>query len=168
MSTTPLYKLKTEDGQIVEVERKLLKFSTFINQKLIDAGCTDANCKEMEPIAVPCHSEALRLVIRWLNKHHTTLPKTTKVKYDRFSNWDKEFFKMETPRLFGLISASYALGIEDLMNMGCSTAAQLIKGKSTAEIRQIYGIKSDKEQMEEALANGGEGTSTATFTYDSD
>lgn len=33
------------------------------------------------------------------------------------------------------------------MNMGCCAAAEMIRGKSTAEIRRIYNIKADDQSL---------------------
>ncbi|CAA90636.1 Skp1-related protein [Caenorhabditis elegans] len=168
--SAPLYKLKSEDGQIFNVERGPMKFCAFINQKFIDHGVNDRNCERADPILVPFHSSIVQAVIEWLY-HYQDNPlarRDSKIRYHDFSEWDKQFFNVESGVLFALLNASHALGVEDLMNMGCAAAAELIRGKSTEEIRKIYGIRSDEEQMEEALANGGEGTSAMTFTTDSD
>ncbi|CAO4386782.1 unnamed protein product [Caenorhabditis nigoni] len=161
-----LYKLKSEDGQMFEVERAPMIVSSFINQKFIDQGANDRNCDRMEPILLPFHGSIISMIIKWLYHHQNEAPMSKKLRYCEFQDWDKEFFKMESGVLFALLNAAHALGIEDLMNMGCSAAAELIRGKNTEEIRKIYGIRTDEEQMEDALAAGGEGTSTTTFTVD--
>ncbi|CAL2027486.1 unnamed protein product [Caenorhabditis brenneri] len=163
-----LYKLKSEDGQIFAVERFPMKFSAYINQKWIDLGINDRNVDKMDPVLVPYHSSVVALVIEWLYHHQHSIPKDPKTRYPEFPEWDKQFFKMDSGQLFALLNASHGLGIEDLMNMGCAAAAELIRGKNCEEIRKIYGIRSDEEQMEEALSQGGEGSSTTSFAVDKD
>ncbi|CAL2051400.1 unnamed protein product [Caenorhabditis brenneri] len=146
-----LYKLKSEDGQIFMVERIPMKYSSFINQKFIDLGINDRNCDK---------------IIEWLYHHQHKYPTGLDCRYADLDDWDKEFFKMQSGELFELISATHSLGIKEMMNMGCSAAAQLINGKSTKEMREILGIRTDEERMELALANGGEGSSTTSFVVD--
>ncbi|EGT40552.1 CBN-SKR-20 protein [Caenorhabditis brenneri] len=161
-----LYKLKSEDGQIFMVERIPMKYSSFINQKFIDLGINDRNCDKVDPILVPCHSSAFEKIIEWLYHHQHKYPSGLDCRYADLDDWDKEFFKMQSGELFELISATHSLGIKEMMNMGCSAAAQLINGKSTKEMREILGIRTDEERMELALANGGEGSSTTSFVVD--
>ncbi|EFP03557.1 hypothetical protein GCK72_025401 [Caenorhabditis remanei] len=166
MTTTKRFKLISEDGHEFIISKVALRASKFIVDKLAEAGITEENCETMDPILVPFHHVLVKQCVDWLNHHQCDAPKTRKIKYKHFSKWDKKFFKMESGELFALLNASHALGIDELMNMGCAVAAELIRGKNVEEIRKIYGIKSDEEQMEELLANGGEGTSTMTFTVE--
>ncbi len=65
---------------------------------------------------------------------------------DDISEWDRKFMSdIEKNRemLFDLIEAANFLHIKGLLDLGCKTAANQIKGKSAEEVRQLWNIKCD-------------------------
>ncbi|CAI2355883.1 unnamed protein product [Caenorhabditis sp. 36 PRJEB53466] len=154
-----MYKLKSEDGQVFETDRMALKKSSVFEQHLLANGIDDSNSSEMQPFLVPYPGIVIEMIIRWLNHHRDDRPRQRRTLYRDISHWDKEFLKVDTGVLFKMLNASHYLKIEELTHQGCAAAAELIRGKSTEEIRKIYGIKSEEEQMEEDIANGLPGPS---------
>ena len=63
--------------------------------------------------------------------------------------WDKEFCKVEQEDLFKLILAANFLDIKPLLELGCKTVANMIRGKTPDEIRKTFNIKNDFTPEEE-------------------
>jgi S-phase kinase-associated protein 1 len=65
------------------------------------------------------------------------------------SEWDKSFMKVEQDLLFEIILAANYMDIKGLLDLGCQTVANMIKGKSPEEIRETFNIKNDFTPEEE-------------------
>jgi S-phase kinase-associated protein 1 len=65
------------------------------------------------------------------------------------SDWNRKFFDVDRETLFELILAANFLSIKPLLDIGCETAANQIKGKSAEEVRKLWNIKSDLTPEEE-------------------
>lgn len=57
--------------------------------------------------------------------------------------WDERFVRLEPGALCELASAAYHLEIKPLVDLTCQAIAQLLKGKSPAEIRRTFNILYD-------------------------
>ncbi|KAF2432953.1 E3 ubiquitin ligase complex SCF subunit sconC, variant [Tothia fuscella] len=58
--------------------------------------------------------------------------------------WDKKYMDgMDRETLFDVIMAANYLDIKALLDIGCKTVANMIKGKSPGEIRTMFGIEND-------------------------
>ena len=68
---------------------------------------------------------------------------------DDISSWDMDFLKVDQVTLFELILAANYLDIKGLLDVGCKTVANMIKGKSPEEIRKTFNIKNDFTPAEE-------------------
>ncbi|MCI28061.1 SKP1-like protein 1B-like, partial [Trifolium medium] len=64
--------------------------------------------------------------------------------------WDSEFINVDKAMLFELIRASHYLEIKSLHDLGCSTVADMMRGKSTEEIRKMLHTENDFTPEEEA------------------
>jgi len=70
------------------------------------------------------------------------------------SPWDKEFFNVQQNELFDIILAANYLDIKPLFDAGCKTVADMIKGKTPDEIRDLFHIKNDfTPEDEERIRN---------------
>ncbi|KAJ1729707.1 hypothetical protein LPJ61_003395 [Coemansia biformis] len=67
------------------------------------------------------------------------------------SSWDKAYIKVEAPMLCELLKAAHTLKIPQLLDLGCSATANLIRGKSAAEIREVLHIRDDFSEDEQKL-----------------
>jgi S-phase kinase-associated protein 1 len=54
--------------------------------------------------------------------------------------WDAEFMRVDNVTVFKLILAANYLNIKALQDLGAKTVANMIKGKTPAEIKETFGI----------------------------
>jgi len=64
--------------------------------------------------------------------------------------WDQKFITVDQEMLFEIILAANYLDIKPLLDVGCKTVANMIKGKSPEEIRKLFNIVNDFTPEEEA------------------
>ncbi|KAG8739924.1 hypothetical protein FRC10_004985 [Ceratobasidium sp. 414] len=64
--------------------------------------------------------------------------------------WDQKFIQVDQEMLFEIILAANYLDIKGLLDVGCKTVADTIKGKTPAEIRRHFNIVNDYTPEEEA------------------
>lgn len=98
----------------------------------------------------------LHLVLVYAEHHKTDPPLAPDEEMkprasDDISDWDKEFMKMDQETLFEIILAANYLDIKGLLDLGCKTVANMIKGKSVEEIRKTFNIVNDFTPEEEEL-----------------
>jgi hypothetical protein len=63
--------------------------------------------------------------------------------------WDQTFMQVDQEMLFEIILASNYLDIKPLLDVGCKTVANMIKGRSPEKIRKIFNITNDFTPEEE-------------------
>ncbi|KAA8572522.1 hypothetical protein EYC84_003133 [Monilinia fructicola] len=63
--------------------------------------------------------------------------------------WDQKFMQVDQEMLFEIILAANYLDIKALLDVGCKTVANMIKGKSPEEIRKTFNITNDFTPEEE-------------------
>lgn len=68
---------------------------------------------------------------------------------DDISPWDQTFITVDKELLFDLILAANYLDIKGLLDLGCKTVANMIKGKTPQQIREELGIENDFTPEEE-------------------
>ena len=65
----------------------------------------------------------------------------TSSRISAISDWDKDFIDVDQTTLFEIILAANYLDIKPLLDLGCKTVANMIKGKTPEQIRQTFNIK---------------------------
>ncbi|KAG6109174.1 E3 ubiquitin ligase complex SCF subunit scon-3 [Claviceps humidiphila] len=154
--TTPAKKvwLASNDNAIIEVDRIVVERSMLIKNMLDDIG--DEGISETNPIPIPNVNEAvLRKVIEWCEHHRNDPPTTQDDESDGrrrttdIEEWDQKFMQVDQEMLFEIILASNYLDIKPLLDVGCKTVANMIKGKSPEEIRKTFNITNDFTPEEE-------------------
>ena len=68
---------------------------------------------------------------------------------EEIGDWDREFINVDQGTLFEVILAANYLDIKGLLDLGCKTVANMIKGKSVEEIRKTFNITNDFTPEEE-------------------
>ncbi|KAG5957035.1 E3 ubiquitin ligase complex SCF subunit scon-3 [Claviceps cyperi] len=154
--TTPAKKvwLASNDNAIIEVDRIVVERSMLIKNMLDDIG--DEGISETNPIPIPNVNEAvLRKVIEWCEHHRNDPPQAPDDESDGrrrttdIEEWDQKFMQVDQEMLFEIILASNYLDIKPLLDVGCKTVANMIKGKSPEEIRKTFNITNDFTPEEE-------------------
>lgn len=97
----------------------------------------------------------LKKVIEWCGHHRNDPPSTgeedtdARKKTTDVDEWDVKFMQVDQEMLFEIILAANYLDIKRLLDVGCMTVADMIKGKSPEEIRKTFNIQNDFTPEEE-------------------
>ncbi|GAA6018420.1 hypothetical protein JCM8202_001373 [Rhodotorula sphaerocarpa] len=144
-------KLSTSEGEEFEVEHDVAVRSVLIKNMLEDVGESD------QAIPLPnVSANVLKKVLEWCD-HHRKDPEPlaedqddTRRKTTEISDWDAKFIQVDQEMLFEIILAANYLDIKPLLDVGCKTVANMIKGKQPEEIRKLFNIVNDFTPEEEA------------------
>jgi len=143
--------LTSSDNENFPVDKEVAERSVLIKNMLEDVGESDA------PIPLPnVNSKVLRKVIEWCEHHRTDPPAPTdentedRKRNTDIEDWDQKFMEVDQETLFEIILAANYLDIKPLLDVGCKTVANMIKGKSPEEIRKTFNIVNDFTPEEEA------------------
>ncbi|KAI8142994.1 E3 ubiquitin ligase complex SCF subunit sconC [Fennellomyces sp. T-0311] len=140
-------KLISSDNEDFTVDKEVAERSVLIKNMLEDVGDSDA------PIPLPnVTAKVLRKVIEWCD-HHRNDPITQDEQERRntdIEEWDQKYMEVDQETLFDIILAANYLDIKPLLDVGCKTVANMIKGKSAEEIRRTFNITNDFTPEEEA------------------
>ncbi|KAL2814647.1 Skp1 family, dimerization domain-containing protein [Aspergillus granulosus] len=139
----------SSDGKNLQVPRDVAERSLLIKNMLEDLG--DAT----EAIPIPNVTEnVLTKVLEWCTHHRNDPPTTgdeddSRRKTTDIEEWDQKFMQVDQEMLFEIILAANYLDIKPLLDIGCKTVANMIKGKSPEEIRKTFNIQNDFTPEEE-------------------
>ncbi|KAL9587757.1 MAG: hypothetical protein Q9212_000049 [Teloschistes hypoglaucus] len=144
--------LQSSDNVEINVDRDVAERSILIKNMMEDIGDQALN----EAIPIPNVNEAvLRKVIEWCI-HHRADPTASadddsdsRKKTTDIDEWDQKFMQVDQEMLFEIILAANYLDIKPLLDVGCKTVANMIKGKSPEEIRKTFNIQNDFTPEEE-------------------
>jgi len=140
----------SSDGVEKTVARDVAERSVLIKNMLED-------CVEIDQaIPIPnVNGSVLTKVIEWC-EHHKNDPTPTaddetdsRKKSTDIEEWDQKFMQVDQEMLFEIILAANYLDIKPLLDVGCKTVANMIKGKSPEEIRKTFNIQNDFTPEEE-------------------
>jgi len=113
-----------------------------------------------EPIPLPNVSgKVLKKVIEYSEHHKDDEPApaeeekevfdNARNRSDEISEWDSTFITCENEELFEIILAANYLDIKPLLDLGCKTVANMIRGKTPEQIREMFNIENDFTPEEE-------------------
>jgi len=144
--------LQSSDGEDIQVDRDVAERSVLIKNMVGDLG---EEAME-EPIPIPnVNAAVLKKVIEWCIHHKHDPPSTneddsdSRKKTTDIEEWDQKFMQVDQEMLFEIILAANYLDIKALLDVGCKTVANMIKGKSPEEIRKTFNIQNDFTPEEE-------------------
>ncbi|KAJ1500262.1 hypothetical protein HMI55_006813 [Coelomomyces lativittatus] len=146
-------KLVSSDNQVVQVSRTIAERSVLLKNMMDDIPSSeDAEI----PITNVTH-RVLKKVLEYC-EHHKDDPMVAPEQdfleerraSDDIDDWDAEYINVDQEFLFEIIMAANYLDIEPLLDLGCKTVANIIKGKSPEEIRKVFNIQNDFTPEEEA------------------
>ncbi|KAF5358486.1 hypothetical protein D9756_001340 [Leucocoprinus leucothites] len=146
--------LVTSDNEQFQTEKEVVERSVLIKNMLEDVGESD------QPIPLPnVSSSVLKKVLEYCEHHRgEPLPTPdsesnqdeTRKRTTDISEWDQKFITVDQEMLFEIILAANYLDIKSLLDVGCKTVANMIKGKTPEEIRKLFNIVNDFTPEEEA------------------
>jgi len=143
--------LVSNDGVPITVDRQVAERSMLIVNMMEDLG-EGAGAE----VPIPNVNESvLKKVIEWCEHHKGDPPATadddsdSRKKTTDIDEWDQKFMQVDQEMLFEIILASNYLDIKPLLDVGCKTVANMIKGKSPEEIRKTFNITNDFTPEEE-------------------
>ncbi|WAQ88480.1 hypothetical protein PtA15_9A607 [Puccinia triticina] len=143
--------LVTSDGEQFTIDREVAIRSVLIKNMIEDVGESD------NPIPLPnVSASVLKKVIEWCEHHKkdpepsTEDPDDARKRATEISDWDTKFINVDQEMLFEIILAANYLDIKPLLDVGCKSVANMIKGKQPDEIRKLFNITNDFTPEEEA------------------
>jgi len=160
MSDDNVVTLESREGDSFEVPIKVARLSTMIDEMFDEDD-------DMEDKKVPLpnvSSDVLRKVIEF-GKHYQEeqmTPIQTPLKSsnieDLVQKWYSDFVDLPQKQLFELVAAANYLNIKPLLDLTVLAVSILIKGKSAAELREIFNVTGDgsAEEGGEAAAADAE------------
>lgn len=116
----------------------------------------DLDGAEADEVPVPnVSSTVLKKVLEYCEYHkddpfeppedsETRAKKSTEI-----GEWDSKFLQVDQEMLFEIILAANYLDIKPLLEVGCKSVANMIKGKTPEEIRKTFNIENDFSPEEE-------------------
>ncbi|KAJ3092666.1 suppressor of kinetochore protein mutant [Physocladia obscura] len=145
-----MVKITSSDNQEFTIAKEIANQSVLIKNMLEDVGEADD-----QPIPLPNVSGAiLQKVIEYATMHKDDPPaapeeETRPKSSEDIEERDKEFMNVDQGTLFEIILAANYLDMKNLLDLGCKTVANMIKGKSVEEIRKTFNIVNDFTPEEE-------------------
>lgn len=140
--------LLSNDNEELIVNKEIAAKSVLIKNMLEDIEEDDK-----KPIPLPnITGNILKKVIEWCEYHKNDF-KEYEDGYFRnteINEWNQKYMDVDQETLFDIILAANYLDIKPLLDIGCKTVANMIKGKSTEDIRRIFNIENDFTQEEES------------------
>jgi S-phase kinase-associated protein 1 len=138
------------DGQDFTIELRVANASETLKNLIEEAGITKV---------IPLPNVTGKILVKVVEycKYHIEHPPAEgaadapadEKRTDDLTGWDLDFFKVDQATLFELILAANYLDIKPLLDGGCKTVANQIKGKTPEEIRKHFNIKNDFTPEEE-------------------
>ncbi|CED82499.1 s-phase kinase-associated protein 1a-like protein [Phaffia rhodozyma] len=144
--------LETADKEEFLVDKEVAERSIMLKNMLEDVGESD--------MAIPLPNvtaNVLKKVLEYCEHHRNDpLPTATDENTDEnrrrvadIQDWDAKFISVDQEMLFEIILAANYLDIKPLLDVGCKTVANMIKGKTPDEIRKLFNIQNDFTPEEE-------------------
>jgi S-phase kinase-associated protein 1 len=144
--------LTSNEGSNIEVDRVVAERSMLIKNLMEDLGDEAI----VSPIPIPnVNDPVLRKVVEWCEHHRNDAAQSAdddndnRKKTTDIDEWDQKFMQVDQEMLFEIILAANYLDIKALLDVGCKTVANMIKGKSPEEIRKTFNITNDFTPEEE-------------------
>lgn len=145
--------LSSNEGSTIEVDRVVAERSMLIKNLIEDLG---DDAIGSSPIPIPnVNDPVLRKVVEWCEHHRNDAAQSAdddndnRKKTTDIDEWDQKFMQVDQEMLFEIILAANYLDIKALLDVGCKTVANMIKGKSPEDIRKTFNITNDFTAEEE-------------------
>lgn len=123
---------------------------------------TEINQDEVEIPAKDFSSKSIKKLLEWVNYHEKNkapefdkplIKRIEEYKIDKFHETLSSELESDVPLLVELVMASNALNVPTLLEFTSAKIASLAKGKTTNQIRTLFGIENDFSKEEEEKMN---------------
>uniref|UniRef100_A0A915CAT0 Skp1-related protein n=1 Tax=Parascaris univalens TaxID=6257 RepID=A0A915CAT0_PARUN len=143
--------LRTSDGEIVKVDRDVIRHSALIDELLKDLlNSGDASTTSMEPIPLAeVDAKTLKKVLEWCEHHKEdnllsqNVNTNDEIFVEEIPEWDEQYLQMEDRMLFDVVLAANFLNVKMLMEMACKMIAEKMKGRTPEELRAMFSVEND-------------------------
>ncbi|KAK8560950.1 hypothetical protein V6N13_026385 [Hibiscus sabdariffa] len=142
-STSKKIILMSSDLESFEVDEAVVLQSQTIKNMIED------NCAEGKIPLPNVTGKTLSKVLEYCKKHAEVAAAEKEDKSEELKVWDGDFLSVDQGTLFDLMIAANFLDIKELLDLTCQTVADMMKGKTPEEIREIFHIKNDYTPEEE-------------------
>ncbi|KAK4232059.1 Skp1 family, dimerization domain-containing protein [Podospora fimiseda] len=145
--------LASNEGTKITVDREVACRSVLIKNLIDDLG-DEAVANDAIPL-MNVNSAVLNKVVEWCEHHRNDVAQSgddendNRKKTTDIDEWDQKFMQVDQEMLFEIILAANYMDIKALLDVGCKTVANMIKGKSPEEIRKTFNITNDFTPEEE-------------------
>ncbi|CAN6193763.1 unnamed protein product [Urochloa humidicola] len=147
--------LVSSDGARFEVREAAASLSQTVRRMIDGAGGAGSSVV----ISLPdLDSRTLSMMIEYCSKHAPAPvpfpadadPAAEAAACEEDLKWfDREFVQVDKGTLFSLIMAAHHLKVEGLLDLTCQRVADMIKGHTPEEIREMLGLVNDFTPEEE-------------------
>ncbi|KAJ3402886.1 hypothetical protein HDU80_004665 [Chytriomyces hyalinus] len=145
-----MVRITSSDSQEFSVPQDIACQSQLIKNMIEDVGDADE-----QPIPLPNVAGAiLQKVIEYATMHKDDPPSAPETEAkpstsEDIEDRDKQFLTVDQGTLFEIILAANYLDMKSLLDVGCKTVANMIKGKTVEEVRALFNIVNDFTPEEE-------------------
>ena len=138
------------DGQKFEISAKAAMRSQIMKESIMGN-----NQEEIEFNANNIEGDILKKIVEYLEHYENEEPKEIERPLPSLNfqecvdEWDYNFIDIYLDTIFEIILASNYLDISPLLELANAKMASVIKGKTTEEVRQLFGIQNEFTPEEE-------------------
>ena len=140
----------SSDGQKFEISAKAAMRSQIMKESIMGN-----NQEEIEFNANNIEGDILKKIVEYLEHYENEEPKEIERPLPSLNfkecvdEWDYNFIDVDINTIFKIINASNYLNIPPLLELSSAKMASIIKGKTTEEVRQLFGIQNEFTPEEE-------------------
>ena len=140
----------SSDGQKFEISVKAAMRSQIMKESIMGN-----NQEEIEFNANNIKGDILKKIVEYLEHYENEEPKEIERPLPSLNfkecvdEWDYNFIDVDINTIFKIINASNYLNIPPLLELSSAKMASIIKGKTTEEVRQLFGIQNEFTPEEE-------------------
>ncbi|XP_019866198.2 S-phase kinase-associated protein 1 [Aethina tumida] len=144
-----IIKLESGDGDRFDIDMDVAKCSVILSTMVEHLGNVDDEIVPLPNIS----SVILQKIIDWATYHKDDPPLPEDEGKERISDdileWDAKFLQDDHLTIFDLILAADFLQIRGLIELTSKKLANMMKGKTSEDIRRIFNIENDYTETEE-------------------
>lgn len=157
---TPMVTLSTSDNKEFKVPQNVAELGNTLKEMISEIG-VDAT------IPLPnISSSTFTKVVEWatytITHPQPPVSEADRYRTDNLTDWEKTFMTVDMETLFLLVMAANYLHMQGLLDLGCKTIANHIKGSSPEEVKEKFKIPKTSQFYKEEMAVADTASPTLT------